>query len=481
MRILLKDLLLEGALESAAEDFLKQSIRGTPWAGKVFAAGGYVRDQIIGRDAKDLDILVDYPNGGIEFAKWLTKKVGNFKEGSNPVVFERFGTSKFNLNGVTHNGIDLTGFEIEAVMPRSEKYTAGSRKPDVQLSTLKGDAERRDLTFNSLFKNLSTGEILDLTGKGVDDLKTGTIRTPLDPDSTFKDDPLRMLRVVRFYAKYNYEIPLNIIRSLKRNAPQIENISSERIQDELNKMLVTTQPDKALKLLKIVGLLGYIIPEFKDAYKMTQNKHHVDTVFNHILKVVKGTPADLVTRLQALFHDLGKTKTRSVVDNEVHFYNHENIGADMTKEVLKRLKYPVDVIDAVVTGVKYHMRLKGAGKEGEVVSDKALRKFAVDLGDHLNSTLNLMHSDNLAHSAASVMPNQIPNIIKRIEQLKSTIPTKGQKLPISGDDLKSLGLKPGPLFAELLNLVKEKQLENPNTTKEEYLDLIKNHLNSNIT
>ena len=204
-------------------------------------------------------------------------------------------------------------------------------------------------------------------------------------------------------------------------------------------------------------------------------------MFNHILKVVKGTPADLVTRLQALFHDLGKTKTRSVVDNEVHFYNHENIGADMTKEVLKRLKYPGDVIDAVVTGVKYHMRLKGSGKEGEVVSDKALRKFAVDLGDHLNSTLNLMHSDNLAHSAASVMPNQIPNIIKRIEQLKSTIPTKGQKLPISGDDLKSLGLKPGPLFAELLNLVKEKQLENPNTTKEEYLDLIKNHLNSNIT
>jgi len=122
MRISLKSILLEGKLEETAEDFIKQIIKGTEWDGLVYACGGYVRDQISGRDAKDLDIVIDKENGGILFSNWITKKIGNYKEHSNPVTFEKFGTSKFNLNGITHNGINLNGFEIEAVMPRSIDY-----------------------------------------------------------------------------------------------------------------------------------------------------------------------------------------------------------------------------------------------------------------------------------------------------------------------------------------------------------------------
>ena len=475
MEVSLKKILTEGIREKAAEHFLRDVIKNTTWENKVFAAGGYVRDEISGRDPKDLDIVVDsQPDGGIEFAKWITQKIGNYKEESNPVIYPRFGTAKFHLNGVIYDGVDLTGFEIESVMPRSEEYTAGSRKPDVSASTLSQDALRRDTTFNSLFKNISTGEVLDFTGKGISDLKNGIIRTPIDPNKTFIDDPLRMLRVIRFYAKYKYKIPQSIIRALKKNAAQINNISEERIQDELNKILVTTNVKNALRLLKITGLLEHIMPEFKAAYNMTQNRHHNEKVFDHILSVLQNTKPNLITRLQALFHDIGKTTTRSVVDNEIHFYRHEEVSGEMAKEILTRLKYPTNIINAAVIGVKSHLRLKPAGKHGDKISDKALRKFVIDLGDQLESTLDLMDADNNAHAPESAMPDQIPAIINRLNALKASIPQKGEKLPITGKDLIDLGLTPGPLFSKLLDVVKDKQLENPNTTREEYIDLIKN-------
>ena len=143
---------------------------------------------------------------------------------------------------------------------------------------------------------------------------------------------------------------------------------------------------------------------------------------------------------------------------------------------MTRLKYPNEIIDAVAVGVQNHMRLKSSGKQGDKMSDKSIRKFIVDLGDHLEYTLDMMHADNLAHSPESAMPDQIPNIIKRIEILKNTTPKKNEKLPITGEDLIQLGLKPGPLFSKLLELVKDKQLETPNATKEEYLDLIQTYL-----
>ena len=472
----MKSLLMEGIKEQSAESFLKDTIAGTKWENKVYACGGYVRDQLRKADPKDLDIVIDAPNGGIAFANWITKKIGNYKEGSQPVVYQKFGTAKFHLNGVVYNGVDLTGFEIESVMPRSEEYAPGSRKPVVAASNLSADAFRRDVTLNSLFKNISTGEILDLTGKGIDDLNNGILRTPIDPDKTFQDDSLRILRLVRFFAKYNYKIPLHILKSIKRNAAQIQNISSERISAELNKMLVTDNAHRALKLLKITGVLDYIIPEFKAAYDMTQNRHHNETVFNHILSVVKNTKPNLVTRLQALFHDIGKTTTRSVIDNEVHFYNHEEISGELARTILTRLKYPNDIIDAVEVGVRNHMRLKSAGKQGDKMSDKSIRKFIVDLGDHLETTLDLMHGDNLAHSPESAMPDQIPNIVKRIDALKKTTPKKNEKLPVTGEDLISLGLKPGPMFTKLLNMVKDLQLENPAATREQHLEMIKNYL-----
>lgn len=476
----IKQLIMEGAKEKALEDFIRQTIQGTEWQGKVFIAGGYVRDEFMGKDPKDLDLLVNSPNGGIEFAKWITKQVGAYRggttdedPGSNPVIFPRFGTAKFNLRGVVHKGIDLSDMDIEAVMPRKEQYTAGSRKPTVSGGELKDDVERRDFTVNSLLKDLSSGEILDLTGMGKEDIKKGIVRTPLNPDKIFTDDPLRMLRAIRFAVKYNWILPMFMLRGLKKNASQLTNISQERIRDELNKMLVTGSPQKAIKLLKITGLLKFVIPELIPAIKMTQNRHHKHDVFQHTLEVLSKTEPVLVQRLMALFHDIGKTVTRSVEPETqgVHFYGHELAGERMVEDVMNRLKYPRELIDAVKLGVRNHMRLKQAGDTGVKMKDTTLLRFRNEMGEQLENVLKLMHADNIAHSEASSMPNQIAGIRQRLEKLKE-IPTK-PKMPITGFDLQNLGLKPGPLFKEIMSAVTNAWYENPGLTKDEALAIAK--------
>jgi len=297
----------------ASVEFIKNLIKGTEWEGNVFIAGGAVRDELMGNDPKDIDLLINIPDGGILFAEWITKKLGIYREGSNPVIYPRFGTAKFTLRRQKHNGIDLSSVDIECVMPRKEIYVDGDRKPDVSHGSLKDDVDRRDFTTNSLLKDLSTGEILDLTGMGRDDIKNGIVRTPLDPDIIFTEDPLRMLRAVRFAIKYNWKLPLFMIRALRKNAKKLPNISSERIQEELNKMLLTDNPDKAIRLLQILGLSKYIFPEMDKLIKMKQNRFHKYDVMKHSLEVLKNTPPDLITRLSALLHDVGKGKTRTEV------------------------------------------------------------------------------------------------------------------------------------------------------------------------
>jgi tRNA nucleotidyltransferase/poly(A) polymerase len=476
--LLKEGLIVEGEKENAAIEFIRHSIKGSQFENHVFLAGGIVRDEILGIEPHDIDVVVDIKDGGILFLTWLAKKHGIYKEQSSPVIFPTFGTAKLSLDGLNYSGVDLSGIDIEAVMTRGETYSDGSRKPEVHYDDLKTDTLRRDSTANSLLKNVSTGEILDLTGRGISDIKNGILRTPLDPDITFSDDPLRMMRFVRQSNKFGWKIDDEALEGIKRNASKLPNISNERIKDELTKILTSDTPVRGIRLLKDTGLLKYIIPEFEEAYEMNQNKYHDKSVWEHTLDVVSNTPPDLITRLQSLFHDLGKVKTRTVVDDNIHFFGHENFSSDMARQVLERLKFPNNIIDAVCIGVKNHMRLKRSGENGEIASDKSLRKFVVDLGDHLESTLTLMAADNSVHRGEYTNPNQIPGIRARIEKLKNTIPAKNSKLPVTGEDLKNLGLKQGPLFKELLDLVKDQQLENPNTSKEEYLDLIKAHLSS---
>jgi tRNA nucleotidyltransferase/poly(A) polymerase len=461
---------MEKTKEEIVISFLKDVIRGTEWENLIFLAGGPVRDEIMGISPKDLDLMVNSGiDGGIKFSIWLANRLGNYKDGSNPVIFPRYGTSKLSL---TNNKLNLPNIDLEFVAPRKEVYTPGSRNPNVSAGTLEDEAMRRDLTINSLLKNISTGEVLDISGKGIEDIKNGVIRTPLIPDITFEEDGLRLMRCIRFSAKYDFNIPPEIINSIKKNSSLIDNISKERIMDELNKILVSPNPDKGISLLQSTGLMSHIMNEFNEAVGMKQNDHHTEDVFGHTMSVLKNTPPDLKTRLMALFHDIGKVVTKTVSpEGSVHFIGHEMASEDIVKKVMTRLKYPNDMIDAVASGVRNHMRLKHGGDNASKISDKTLRKFTNAVGDNLTHILDLIHADNVAHSSDASMPNQIKIVRKRIDNLSSKIDNSNVKLPINGDDLLAMGWKQGPIFRKVFDAIQDAWYENPNITREEALQI----------
>ena len=465
------ELLLESTNENTVLEYIKNIIKNSIWENRIYLAGGAVRDELMGKSPKDLDFLVNgHLNSGIEFSIWLAKNLKNYKENSNPVIFPRFGTSKLSLQG---NKSNLPIIDLEFVAPRKEEYTEGSRKPEVSDGNLKDDVYRRDLSINSLLKNISTGKIIDLSGKGIDDIKNGIIRTTSDPEIIFKEDPLRMLRAIRMTVKYGFKIDSETLKNITRFSSTIDTISKERISDELNKILVLPDATKGIRLLKITGLLSHIIPEFNDAIGMRQNVHHTDDVFKHSMSVLSNTPGDLKTRLIALFHDIGKVLTKTVSpEGSVHFYGHEDASEKMVKDIMTRLKYPNDLIDAVAQGVGSHMMLKHGGDDATKLSDKSLRKFTAAVGDNLENILDVIHADNISHSDASAMPNQINIVRQRIEKLNSQIDNTNLKLPIDGNDLIKMGLKPGPIFRDILNAIQEAWYENPNITRDEAIQIV---------
>jgi len=477
--IKLKQLIKEGILEQIAVEFISNLVKNSPFKGKAYIAGGYVRDELLGLDPKDIDIVVEMDNGGIKFADWITKKLNIYKNGSNPVIYPTYGTASFVLKGIQYKGYNLSDIKIEVVMTRKEKYQYGNRKPEVSAGTLYDDVTRRDFTVNSLLKDLTTGEILDLTGMGKKDIKDGIVRTPLNPDIIFTDDPLRMLRAIRFTVKYGWKLPLFMIRALKRNAHMLKTISAERVRDELNKMLISKNPDIAIRLLQLTGLNKFVAVELDNLIKLQQNKYHKYDAMVHTLDVLKKVPPELEIRLAALFHDIGKYETQQIINNEITFYTHEKISSDIAKRIMIRLKYPNEIINKVIIAIKNHMRTKQFGNESEIVSDKTIRKLKNDLGDHLETTLQLIHADNISHSDEFSMPNQIPKLRDKLNQMKDE--SSKPILPINGNDIMTyLNIKPGYIIKHLLNQVKDAYFENPKLSKEEALNIIKKEYEKTI-
>ena len=458
--------------EQLVLEYLQLIIEDTKFENNVYLAGGAVRDELIGVPVKDIDLLIAQ-HGSTQFAEFVCKRLGIYKENSNPVIYENYGTAKFNLNNIIYKEFDLSSVDIECVIPRVEKYYEESRNPEIKEGSIYDDAFRRDFTINSLLKNLTTGEILDLTGLGVDDIKNGIVRTALEPSTIFSDDPLRMLRAIRFALRYNWKLPLSIIRAIKENAHRLEIISKERINIELSKMLLTDFPSTAIRLIQFTGLSKYIFPELDLLIGLTQNKHHHLDAMNHTLLVLKNTPKDLVTRLSALFHDIGKFDSKSEFNGEIHFYGHEDVGSKITVEVLKRLRYPNEVVYPVVKLVKNHMRLKSSGDSAEM-SNRSLRKLRIEIGEHLEEFLDLVHADNIAHKPESNLPNQIPIIRERLSRLEKFETSQHVKLPITGKELIDYtGIPQGILIGQMMKSAEHIYLEDPEIDKETLLERVK--------
>ncbi|MDR3274942.1 MAG: CCA tRNA nucleotidyltransferase [Endomicrobium sp.] len=431
-----------------------------------YIVGGFVRDLFIERDPKDLDIMVcdkkDYSNGqlaGINFSKILTNKY-NLCE---PVVFERFGTSKLLIDGE----------EVEFVMPRKEYYDIGSRNPDTQLASLEQDALRRDFTINALFLRLSDMKILDFTSQGIKDIKSKIIRVTdsSNAEIIFKQDPLRILRAVRQNLQLGFTIEVETYNAMKVSAMRIKIVSPERIRDEINKILVEEKPSKAFKMMDEINLLAEILPELVRLKNLEQPaKYHIGDVFIHTMKVLDTTRNDIILRMIALMHDIGKYVTYKKDNGKISFYGHNNKSAKEAEVILKRLKYSKEFIQKTVSVIQNHIYPKMYSDEW---TDSAVRRFVKSCGNELDLTIDFSKADYGKDSSDI----KLVKLKKRIEYLKSKNMLYPKPELLTGRELMNIFQKPaGKWIQEAKNKIEEMQLENPTITKEKAIEAIRKML-----
>lgn len=349
-----------------------------------YVVGGYVRDLFLERPSKDIDVVV--VGSGIDVAEALKRKLGRKAVIS---VFKNFGTAQVKWGDT----------EVEFVGARKESYSHDSRKPVVENGSLEDDQNRRDFTINAMAVCLNKarfGELVD-PFDGLLDLEEGLIVTPLNPDVTFSDDPLRMLRCVRFATQLNFDIESETFEALARNKERIHIISGERIQDELNKIMRAQHPSKGFYYLKESGLLDILLPELTalDKVDVRNGKAHKNNYY-HTLEVLENlcrTSDDLWLRWSALLHDVGKARTKRWDDRlGWTFHNHNFVGAKMVKDIFKRLKMPTDhKMKYVQKMVDLHMRPIAIADEE--VTDSAVRRLLNDAGDDINRLMTLCEAD----------------------------------------------------------------------------------------
>lgn len=456
---------------------IKKAIKATKFENHVFLVGGAVRDSLLGKPMKDIDLCIDMPNGGIEFAEWICKEYGCYKPNSNPCVFPKYGTAKFNLKSL-HS---LSDIEIECVQTRKEQYHEDSRKPETTFGTIEEDCLRRDLTINALYVNLSSDIVIDPCCLGLEDLKNCVIRTPSNPDIVFEDDPLRMLRVIRFATKLGWGIDKNAWVGIVQNCYRISIVSKERITDELGKILMCEKPSVGFVRLEKCGLLEKILPEVHNLVGVTQGYQHFGDVFEHTMSVIDKTSPVLTHRWASLLHDIGKPNVRTLIGNKIRFLSHDSVGENIAVELLKRMKFSNSDILKISTAVRNHMRFKSSGNS--CPSNKALRKLVADVGvDNIAIVLDVINADNNSHAKQYCLPDQVRLIIDKLESMKNggkdelTI-----KIPINGKDImQAFNLKQSPKIGVLLDAVKEFVIDNPNATKEDCLDFVSDKIKDGI-
>ncbi|MBR5092362.1 MAG: HD domain-containing protein [Bacteroidales bacterium] len=425
-----------------------------------YAVGGVVRDYFLQRPCTDIDIVcIGHDDGGevhigIELAKAVSEAVG----GSKVSVFKTFGTASFKV----------TTLELEFVGARRESYSHDSRKPVVENGTLEDDQRRRDFTVNALAVCLNAdryGELMDPFG-GIRDLNEGILRTPLDPDITFSDDPLRMMRAVRFASQLGFRIADDTFEAIGRNADRIKIVSAERITVELNKIMLSPQPSLGLKLMQKCGLMQLILPEISalQGVETVDGRGHKD-IFYHTLQVLDNVTAgsdNLWLRWSALLHDIGKPGVKHYDAKQGWtFHGHEARGARMVKRIFQRLRLPMGAeMRYVEKLVMLHMRPIVLSEEE--VTDSAVRRLLFEAGDDIDDLMLLCNADITSKNPDKVRRHKANfELVKRkLVELEERDRIRNFQPPVSGEDImQTFGIGPCREIGTIKDAIKDAILD----------------------
>ncbi|MBS1518384.1 MAG: HD domain-containing protein [Bacteroidetes bacterium] len=419
-----------------------------------YLVGGYVRDLIMGKEGNDIDIMVT--GDGIEFAKYVAVEFGKELDS----VYKNFETALLMKDGI----------KIEFVSARKESYNRGSRKPDVEHASLEEDLSRRDFTINAIAAGINEnnfGEVIDNFG-GLQDIENKIIRTPLDPFRTFDDDPLRIMRAVRFASRFGFEIEENTFSAVREMAHRLFEegvVSRERITNEFLQILMTDKPSIGLDLLYRSGVMEIIFPEIAELEGVDQRKDfHHKNVFYHTLIVVDNISQrtdDLWLRFAALVHDIAKPRTKKFIEGTGWtFHSHEEVGARMMKNIFKRMKLPMNKLEYVEKLVRMHLRPIPLAKED--VTDSAIRRLAAEAGEELEDLLTLCRADITSKNPDKVSKflDNYDRVEKRILEVQEKDELRNFQSPVRGDEIMELfGLEPGRVIGEFKHRIEEAILE----------------------